>query len=93
MRERLRYTGVQATTFRAPGAGHVEPGGEFDVDASLLLSFMRRPDIEHAGECPAPPCRCGSEPEPEPAAPQVPESGTSGKPRGSRRGTDPSAQG
>jgi hypothetical protein len=60
---RLRYTGVQATTFQTPGVGHVQPGGEFDVPPSLLLSFMRRPDIEHVGKCPAPPCLCGEEPQ------------------------------
>lgn len=70
--ERLRYTGAQATTFNAPGVGHVEPGGEFDIDPRLLLSFMRRPDIEHAGECPRPPCACGLDPEP----PREPEGGT-----------------
>jgi hypothetical protein len=64
MSERLRYTGVQATVFETGHVGCVEPGGEFAVDASLLLRFMRRPDIEHAGGCPAPPCRCGQEPEP-----------------------------
>jgi hypothetical protein len=87
---RLRYTGVQATTFQTPGVGHVQPGGEFDVPPSLLLSFMRRGDIEHAGECPSPPCRCGVEAEP--AASQAPDSGTSGKPKGGRRGTSPSTQ-
>lgn len=62
---RLRYTGDQATTFQAPGVGYVEPGGEFTVDGSLLLSFMRRPDVSHARECPAPPCQCGEEPGPQ----------------------------
>jgi hypothetical protein len=62
---RLRYTGEQAATFQQPGVGYVEPQGEFDVPAEALLSFMRRRDIEHAGECPAPPCKCGEEPEPE----------------------------
>ena len=61
----LRYTGYQAVTFQEPGVGYVEPNGEFAVDESRLLSFMRRADIEHAGECPAPPCKCGEEPEPQ----------------------------
>jgi hypothetical protein len=60
---RLRYTGEQAATFQQPGVGHVEPGGEFGVPPEALVSFMRRRDIEHAGECPQPPCRCGEEPE------------------------------
>ncbi len=87
---RLRYTGGQAVTFQYPGVGHVEPNGEFDVPADVLLSFMRRADIEHAGECHQPPCRCGEEPEA--AAPQESESGTSGKPRGGRRSSAPSTQ-
>jgi hypothetical protein len=73
---RLRYTGTQATTFQEPGVGHVEPGGEFEVPPGRLPSFMRRADIEHAGECPSPPCKCGAEPEPEPPAPAAKESGT-----------------
>jgi hypothetical protein len=71
---RLKYTGTQATTFQEPGVGHVEPGGEFEVPADRLLSFMRRADIEHAAECPSPPCKCGQEPEP--PAPAAKESGT-----------------
>lgn len=63
---RLRYTGVQATVFQHDNVGHVEPLGEFDVPDDRLLSYMRRGDIEHAGKCPAPPCRCGGEPQPEP---------------------------
>jgi hypothetical protein len=68
---RLRYTGVKATVFMHDQVGHVEPDGEFDVPEDRLLAYMRRADIEHAGECPAPPCRCGNEPEadPEPEAP------------------------
>ncbi len=89
---RLRYTGEQAVTFQYPGVGHVEPGGEFSVPVGALLSFMRRADIEHAGECHQPPCKCGEEPEPEPPAPQEAESGASGKPKGSRRGGTPSTQ-
>ncbi len=67
---RLRYTGTQATTFREPGVGHVEPGGEFGVAPSRLPSFLRRPDIEHAGDCPWPPCRCALDPRP-PREPDV----------------------
>jgi hypothetical protein len=59
---RLRYTGEQAVTFQFPGVGHVPPQGEFGVPPEALLSFMRRADIEHAGECHQPPCRCGEEP-------------------------------
>jgi hypothetical protein len=88
----LRYTGEQAVTFQFPGVGYVEPKGEFSVPPEAVLSFMRRADIEHAGGCPVPPCRCGEEPEPEPSAPQESESGTSGKPRGGRRGSGPSTQ-
>lgn len=87
---RLRYTGEQAVTFQFPGVGYVEPGGEFGAPAEAVLSFMRRADVEHAGECPAKPCRCGEEPEP--SAPQEAESGISGKPRGGRRGSGPSTQ-
>lgn len=89
---RLRYTGEQAVTFQRPGVGYVEPGAEFGVPADAVLSFMRRADIEHAGECPAPPCKCGEEPEPEPPALQEAESGTSGKVKGTRRSSAPSAQ-
>lgn len=90
---RLKYTGTQATTFQEPGVGQVEPGEEFEVPPGRLLAFMRRSDIEHAGECPAPPCKCGQEPEPvtEPQAP-----GGNGKPKGSRRtggGSTQDAQG
>lgn len=83
---RLRYTGELAATFQEPGVGYVEPGGEFTVGDSLLLGFMRRADVSHAGECPAPPCKCGEEPEPQAPA------GGNGKPKGSRRGTGPSTQ-
>lgn len=79
-RIRLRYTGTHATTFQRPGVGHLQPGDEFDVPAEAVLAFMRRADIEHVGECPAPPCRCGEEPEH-----QAAESGISGKPKGGRR--------
>ena len=89
---RLRYTGEQAVTFQYPGVGHVEPGGEFSVPAGVLLSFMRRRDVEHVGECPFAPCRCGEEPEPEPPAPQEADSGASGKAKGSRRNGAPSTQ-
>lgn len=88
---RLRYAGEQAVTFQHPGVGHVEPGGEFDVPAEAVLSFMRRADIEHAGECHQPPCRCGEEPRPEPPATQEADSSTSGKPKGGRRGAVPGA--
>ena len=85
----LRYTGVQATTFQTPGVGHVEPAGEFEIPLSLLLSFMRRGDIEHVGKCPAPPCRCGEEPEPqEPEAPEASEAASDsqdGETSGGRR--------
>jgi hypothetical protein len=77
---RLRYTGEQATTFTGHGIGEVEPGGTFDAPVSALLSLMRRADVEHDGECPQPPCRCGEEPQP-----QAAESGASGKPKGGRR--------
>jgi hypothetical protein len=86
--EQLRYTGSQAATFQAPGVGHVEPQGEFDVDPSLLLSFMRRRDIEHAEKCPVPPCRCGAEPAPELPAVQAPEGGITVKPKGRRDAQD-----
>ena len=89
---RLRFTGEQPQTFQYPGVGHVEPGGEFGVPLEVLVSFMRRRDIEHAGECHQPPCRCGEEPEPEPPAPQEAESGTTGKAKGSRRGSGPGTQ-
>jgi hypothetical protein len=62
MSERLRYTGVQATTFL--DAGHVEPGGEFEVSDEAAERYLRRSDVESA----------------------------SGKPRGSKRGSVPSAQ-
>jgi hypothetical protein len=85
----LRYTGVQATTFQTPGVGHVEPAGEFEIPLSLLLSFMRRGDIEHVGKCPAPPCGCGEEPEPqEPVAPEASEAASDsqdGETSGGRR--------
>jgi hypothetical protein len=58
---RLRYTGDQATTFTGHGIGEVEPGGTFDAPVMALLSLMRRADVEHDGECPQPPCRCGVE--------------------------------
>jgi hypothetical protein len=83
--ERLRYTGEQATVFQEPGVGHVEPGGEFTVDASRLLSFMRRADIGHAGECPAPPCRCGQDPAPGPQAPGAGEAAPASGRRGRRK--------
>lgn len=83
---RLRYTGELATTFQAPGVGYVEPGGEFAVDGDRLRGFIRRADVEHAGECPSQPCKCGEEPQP--PAPAT----ASGKPKGSRRGTAPSTQ-
>ena len=86
----LRYAGELATTFQRPGVGHLEPGSKFSVPESALLSFMRRGDVEHDGECPAPPCRCGEEPER--AARQATASGTSGKPKGGRRRGEPSAQ-
>ena len=76
---RLRYTGSHATTFTE--AGHVEPGGEFSVPADRARGYLRRADVEHAGECPAPPCKCGEEPEPELEVP----AGNTGR-RG-RRGT------
>lgn len=93
MSELLRYTGVQATTFQEPGTGCVEPGGEFEVDESRLAGFMRRPDIEHAGECPKPPCRCGQEPQPEAGASRDQDGGTSGGLRSGRRGRSGSPTG
>lgn len=83
----LRYTGDQAVTFMTHGVGEVEPGGTFGVPESALLAFMRRGDVEHDGECPAPPCAHGREPEP-----QVAGNGASGKPKGGRRRAAPSAQ-
>jgi hypothetical protein len=59
--ERLRYTGVQPTSFRTGNVGHVEPQGEFDVRDEDAGRFLVRGDVEHA-DCPAPPCRCGKEP-------------------------------
>jgi hypothetical protein len=58
----LRYTGDVPVTFME--AGHVEPGAEFTVPGERLPGFMRRADVEHAAECPRPPCRCGEEREP-----------------------------
>lgn len=63
MTERLRYTGASLVSFLTGGVGEVAPGGEFEVDGQHLRSFMRRADVEHAGDCPAPPCRCGEESE------------------------------
>jgi hypothetical protein len=45
-RARLRYTGVQATTFHAPGVGHLEPGAEFEVPACDAERFTRRADVD-----------------------------------------------
>jgi hypothetical protein len=72
----LRYTGDHGTVFQTGNVGLLEPGEEFAVPGELLLRFMRRPDVDHAGECPKPPCRCGEEPQPQPAGPedQEPES-------------------
>lgn len=67
MTHRLKYTGSHEQVFQTGNVGLVEPGGEFGVPDELLRRFMRRPDVEHAGECPVPPCRCGQEPQPEPA--------------------------
>lgn len=76
----LRYTGDQAVTFMTHGVGEVGPErGTFEVPESALASYMRRGDVEHDGECPSPPCRCGGEP-----GRQAPESGAKGKPRGGR---------
>lgn len=75
----LRYTGDQAVTFMTHGVGEVEPGGSFEVPESALPSFMRRGDVEHDGECPQPPCKCGGDREP-----QAPESIVKGKPKGGR---------
>lgn len=83
----LRYTGTRPTTFQEPGVGHVEPGGEFSVPEGRLLSFMRRPDVEHAGECHAPPCKCGEEsrpPEPETGV-SAGESADAAGPKGRRK--------
>ena len=63
MTERLRYTGAQPVTFLTGDVGPVDPGGEFDVAEDLAPRFLRRPDVEHAGECPGgDPCRCGEKP-------------------------------
>lgn len=67
MTHRLKYTGSHAQVFQTGNVGLLEPGAEFDVPDEMLRRFMRRPDIGHAGECPKPPCRCGEEPQPEPA--------------------------
>lgn len=70
---RLRYTGEQAAAFQTGRVGYIEPGGEFSVPDDLLVSFMRRADVEHAGECPAPPCRCDQEPQaPDETVPPLP---------------------
>lgn len=82
----LRYTGYQAVTFQEPGVGYVEPNGEFSVDESRLRGFMRRADIEHAGECPAPPCKCGEEPEASDDKSARQDGDTSGGTRSGRRG-------
>lgn len=68
MTHRLKYTGSHAQVFQTGNVGLLEPGAEFDVPDELLRRFMRRPDIEHAVECPSPPCRCGDEPQPRPEA-------------------------
>jgi hypothetical protein len=44
----LRYTGVQATTFM--DAGHVEPGGKFEVPDEAAERYLRRPDVESVSE-------------------------------------------
>jgi hypothetical protein len=61
---RLRYTGPETREFLE--AGTLEQNDEFEVGLARLRAFMRRPDIEHAGNCPAPPCMCGDEPAGEP---------------------------
>jgi hypothetical protein len=60
---KLRYTGVQPTTFRA--GGWVEPGDELDVPDDKAHTYLRRADVEHAEECPAPPCQCYLDPQDE----------------------------
>jgi hypothetical protein len=80
---------VQATTFQRPGVGSLQPGDEFDVPAEAVLPFMRRADIEHAGECHAPPCRCGEEPQPQereaPGASEAASASQDGETSGGRR--------
>jgi hypothetical protein len=86
---RLRYTGDQATTFQAPGVGHLQPGDGFEVPPELVLSFMRRADVEHVGKCPSPPCRCGEEPVPrgpeDPEASEAASDSQDGETSGGRR--------
>jgi hypothetical protein len=96
----LKYTGELPQTFQTGNVGYVEPGAEFTVDESLLLRFMRRPDIEHAGECPAPPCQCGEDPKPEPEKPAASDDAsasqdadTSGAGQSGRRGRSGSPSG
>jgi len=47
---RLRYTGERAVSFQAEGTGHAGPGDEFSVPDELAAGFLRRADIEHAGD-------------------------------------------
>jgi hypothetical protein len=99
----LRYTGDHATVFQTGNVGLVEPGDEFAVPDELLIRFMRRPDVSHAGECPAPPCRCGEDLQPEPEPEGVPEASypasasqdadTSGAGRSGRRGRSGASNG
>lgn len=49
MTKRLRYTGPQATTFKSPPIGRVEPGAEFDVRDEDAPRFLGRRDIEVVG--------------------------------------------
>lgn len=87
-RVQLRYTGDQATTFTRHGI-EVEPGCTFDAPAAALLSLMRRADVEHEAECPAPPCRCGEEPQSQemeaPEASEAASDGQDGETKGGRR--------
>lgn len=85
MTVRLRYTGALPTSFMTGNVGEVEPNGEFSVPDELVRSFIRLADVEHAGPCPAPPCRCGEEPE---------AAGTDGTEDGSAEsGTEPTDTG
>jgi hypothetical protein len=90
MTERLRYTGAQPVTFLTGDVGPVDPGGEFDVAEDLAPRFLRRPDVEHAGECPGgDPCRCGEKPATDPDASAGDDGGGVPPPRIVTPGTPP----
>ena len=50
MAELLRYTGTRPVSFLTGHVGLVGPGGEFSVPEDLAPRFLRRADVERAGE-------------------------------------------